>query len=164
MGRVLREYPHQALWPTVGVMQSNRRDRQEAVQIVLERAKVCLNVPLVLNYSETKMEEARLIEVQANSPQATALIRDAERLSSVLLRLADDKTDDKEKSRTFKASVDFPYTKEAFPSRMIMPLQDAMTCTLPSTAETVKSHNPFPAPLVEIRGASLSSSGGNSLM
>ena len=49
-------------------------------------------------------------------------------------------------------STHYPYVREAFPSRMIMPLQDALTCSLPSTSGLIKTHNPFPGSLVEIRG------------
>ncbi len=40
MALVIARYPQQALWPTVGVMQSNRPDRKTASQSVLSRAQV----------------------------------------------------------------------------------------------------------------------------
>ena len=40
MALVIAKYPQQALWPTVGVMQSNRGDRKEACNSVLTRAQV----------------------------------------------------------------------------------------------------------------------------
>jgi serine/threonine-protein kinase ATR len=49
-------------------------------------------------------------------------------------------------------STHYSYVREAFPSRMIMPLQDALTCSLPSTSGLIKTHNPFPGSIVEIRG------------
>lgn len=82
------------------------------------------------------------------------LIKEAERLSQMLLRLADDKTEDTK--REYTISSNFPYVKAAVPSRMIMPFQDALTGTLPSTAATVLTHNPFPDAPVEIQGESLS--------
>lgn len=78
------------------------------------------------------------------------MIKDAKALSRNLLRLADDKVEDKK--REMSVNAHFAYMKEVVPSRMIMPLQDALTCSLPSTAETVKSHNPFPLQAVEIKG------------
>ncbi|WVF72846.1 hypothetical protein IAT40_007664 [Kwoniella sp. CBS 6097] len=50
------------------------------------------------------------------------------------------------------SSTDFIYVKAALPTRMILPLQDALTCVLPTTADTVLSHNPFPTTPVEIAG------------
>ena len=35
---VITKYPHQALWPMVGVMQSNRPDRSKVCITVLQRA------------------------------------------------------------------------------------------------------------------------------
>lgn len=40
MALVIQEYPKQAMWPTVGVMQSNRADRKQACMEVLHRAQV----------------------------------------------------------------------------------------------------------------------------
>lgn len=35
---VIAKYPHQALWPMVGVMQSKRPERSRVCQVVLQRA------------------------------------------------------------------------------------------------------------------------------
>lgn len=78
------------------------------------------------------------------------MIGDASRLSTVLLKLAVDRVE--EKKRDLSMKTNFPYVLAALPSKMIMPLQDALTCTLPSTADGIKSHNPFPASPVEIAG------------
>jgi serine/threonine-protein kinase ATR len=78
------------------------------------------------------------------------MIQDASRLSGTLLRLAQDKPDDKKRDLSMKTHYD--YVLAAVPSRMIMPLQDALTCTLPSSADGVKTHNPFPLQPVEILG------------
>ena len=79
-----------------------------------------------------------------------ALIQDAHKLSKTLLKLADDKVEERRKDMS--VSTHYPYVREAFPSRMIMPLQDALTCSLPSTSGLIKTHNPFPGSLVEIKG------------
>lgn len=81
----------------------------------------------------------------------TTMIRDAEAFSRTLLRLADDHVEDRK--RDMSIALHYPYVNNVFPSRMIMPLQDALTCTLPSSSDTVLSHNPFPGGLVEITGA-----------
>ncbi|WVR00045.1 hypothetical protein IAU59_007187 [Kwoniella sp. CBS 9459] len=62
----------------------------------------------------------------------------------------DDKVDDKK--RTMSIESNFAYVRTALPTRMILPLQDALTCALPTTADTVLSHNPFPTTPVEIAG------------
>jgi hypothetical protein len=40
MATVIQHYPRQALWPTVGVMQSNRPERKATCTVVLRRAQV----------------------------------------------------------------------------------------------------------------------------
>nr|WPS94695.1 serine/threonine-protein kinase [Naematelia aurantialba] len=123
IGLVIETFPHQALWPFVGLMQSNRSERQVACKRVLNR-------------------------IQTRGSSAMHMIREAERLSSILLRLADDQGEDKKRELT--TSVDFPYVKGAFPSAMIMPLQDALTCGLPTGPVLIHAHNPFLATRVEI--------------
>jgi serine/threonine-protein kinase ATR len=78
------------------------------------------------------------------------MIRDAQMFSRTLLKLADDKVEDRNKSMSI--TQHYPYVLTVFPSKMIMPLQDALTCSLPSTTDTLKTHNPFPGSLVEIKG------------
>lgn len=123
MARVIERYPQQAMWPTVGVMQSRRPERKSACDWVLNRAQV-------------------------NSPPVANMIREADRLSTALLKLADDKVDKREVS----IATYFPYVKNAVPSKMIMPLQDALTCALPTSPDQVHTHNPFPQMAVEIQG------------
>lgn len=87
---------------------------------------------------------------QHNSTSVQTMIKDATLLSRNLLRLAEDKVEDKRREASI--NTHYSYMKEVFPSRMIVPLQDALTCSLPSTAETVRTHNPFPSQTVEIAG------------
>ncbi|KAK4688808.1 hypothetical protein P7C73_g1302, partial [Tremellales sp. Uapishka_1] len=125
MARVIRSYPQQALWPMVGVMQSNRPERKSTCEKVMAKAG-----------SDGGVSTRNMID-------------DAKRLSGILLQLALEKA---EKNQDYSIKTHFSFANAAFPSRMIMPLQDALTCTLPSSSDTVLSHNPFPHPPVEIRG------------
>ena len=142
MALVIASYPQQAMWPTVGVMQSNRPDRKTACQSVLARAQV----------SSLSLSDCLF---QSVGTGIAFIIKQAERLSLVLLKLANDKKDQQKKEehkRDLTISQHFDYVKSAVPSKMIIPLQDALTATLPSTADTVKTHNPFPSSAVEIKG------------
>ena len=78
------------------------------------------------------------------------MINQAERLSRALLTLANDNKEDKK--RDLSVHTHFPYIKQAVPSRMIVPLQDALTCSLPSSADAVMNHKPFQSAPVEILG------------
>nr|XP_031859926.1 uncharacterized protein CI109_004533 [Kwoniella shandongensis]KAA5526998.1 hypothetical protein CI109_004533 [Kwoniella shandongensis] len=124
---VIRTYPQQALWPTVGVMQSKRADRKKACLSVLSRA-------------------------QANDNGVAMMVKDANVLSSALLKFTDDQVEDKRKEFSLKDRFPYLSPSELKRTRMILPLQDALTCSLPTTSETIKSHNPFPTAPVEIAG------------
>lgn len=126
MAKVIERHPQQAMWPTIGVMQSKRTDRKSACEWVLTRA-------------------------QSNNPHVANMIREGKRLSAALLRLAEDKVDKREVS----IITLFPYVKHAVPSKMIMPLQDALTCVLPTNIEQLHGHKPFPQSMVEIQGANV---------
>jgi serine/threonine-protein kinase ATR len=86
------------------------------------------------------------------SPTTQPLIVDAERFSFNLLKLADEPIPDKAKQLELSS---FPYMRSVFPSEMMMPLQDLLTGTLPSHADTdkerMKAHNPFPMNPVTIK-------------
>lgn len=84
-------------------------------------------------------------------------IQDAERFSANMLVLADAPVGDAKK--THSIANDYPFMKNVFPTRMMMPLQDALTGTLPSTSTGTnpfhaeaqrRSHNPFPIEPVTI--------------
>lgn len=94
---------------------------------------------------------------------ARQVIQDAIKFSATMLQLStDDGIDPTFNPKTQKhanhnrhhlsISANFPYVKNAFPTTVILPLQDSLTCTLPSSAETVKTHNPFPDGFVTIKG------------
>lgn len=85
-------------------------------------------------------------------PHLASLIKDAERFSGQLLRLCNDPVPDKRRESSI--ATHYPYMRQGLPTHMMIPLQDAMTGTLPSTPETLLSHNPFPAPVVGIRSKS----------
>ena len=84
----------------------------------------------------------------------TTMVKDAERLSSNLLRMSDEKVEDKRKDVSIATTFPYMVTEKVFPSRMIVPLQDSLTCTLPSSSDAVYSHVPFPYQLVHIKGGS----------
>lgn len=58
------------------------------------------------------------------------------------------------KVREVSLNKQYPYVREAFPSRMILPMQDVLTVVLPATGATIKGHNPFPQTTVTIEGES----------
>lgn len=77
-------------------------------------------------------------------------IDSARKLASTLLKLAIAPPPDKGSTASIREK--YPYVHEVFPSTMIIPLQDALTCSLPSTAETRRTHRPFPGDTITISG------------
>ncbi|MDA4808107.1 hypothetical protein NY486_19770, partial [Enterobacter hormaechei] len=72
-------------------------------------------------------------------------------LSSILLKLAEDKPESN-KVREALISKKYTYVKAAFPSTMILPLQEALTATLPQPGSPLKTHQPYPVQPVTIVG------------
>lgn len=135
MVRVISEYPQQALWPMVGVMKSCQDERRHACIAVFQKATVSFVSPRVL---------------LTKNKSISTTIRDADTFSTILLQFTDHKVDGRKREKSIQSH--FPYVKYAFPTKMILPLQDALTCSLPTSSDTVKTHNPFPNTPIEIHG------------
>lgn len=140
MINVVSKYPRQAMWSIVGLYHSNKQGSAKA-----KRAKsVCNQVSNVKDYKE-----------QAQ------FIKDAILFSRTMLDLSvDDGKDETFNPKTQKyanqgrshlsIAKNFEYVNRVFPTSVILPLQDALTCTLPSSGDSVRSHNPFPGKFVTI--------------
>jgi serine/threonine-protein kinase ATR len=135
--RVLLRYPQQAVWSIVGVLQSKKGDRNKRCTVLLSKAI-------------------------AKGGNVERVLSNAQKVAGALLRLCLDggteadakggrKPVDKDRLRLSMATH-FYYVERCLPSCTILPLQDALTCTLPTSATTVKTHNPFPETAVEIQG------------
>ena len=100
-----------------------------------------------------------------NTP-AARVIDDAVTFSKSMLRLSTDPgaevatgKDKRSKANSLNLSVasQFPWLLQAFPTAMIVPTQDALTCSLPSSSDNMKSNNPFPQGYTTITSKYLSS-------
>jgi hypothetical protein len=49
----------------------------------------------------------------------------------------------KAQSLNLSLTKSFEWLKNTFPTTMIVPTQEALTCTLPSSAENLRTNNPF---------------------
>jgi hypothetical protein len=107
-----------------------------------------------------------------NSNSAIAkVINDAVSFSQSMLRLSTDPGIDtniskdkriKANSLNLTVSANFPWLKGSFPTSMIVPTQEALTCSLPTSAESLKSNNPFPQGFTNIQGEKPTSVGRRS--
>jgi hypothetical protein len=50
----------------------------------------------------------------------------------------------KTNSLHLSVALQFPWLQQAFPTAMMVPTQDALTCSLPTSSDSLKSNNPFP--------------------
>ncbi|GMK55487.1 hypothetical protein CspeluHIS016_0205430 [Cutaneotrichosporon spelunceum] len=129
LSRVVRAHSQQTLWQIVGSLLSKRKDRIELMESILNLA---------------------------SGPQDQHVLRrrikDAGRMGRLLLQFSNDKP---ESTRVAERSVanNYPYLRDAFPSTMILPLQDALTVVLPSAGSSaLRTHNAFPDEPVTIEG------------
>ncbi|KZO97981.1 hypothetical protein CALVIDRAFT_50339 [Calocera viscosa TUFC12733] len=121
MAQVLIEYPQQALWFLTSASKSKRP----------ERAKRCLAV-----YSRAQ-----------NAPgpgreHVAQLVTESVKMTTELLNLADYNLPDNQ--YTMYISRQCRELRKITPSHLILPLQESMTVTLPSTSANQDQHKPFP--------------------
>ncbi|BEJ16287.1 hypothetical protein CspHIS471_0508920 [Cutaneotrichosporon sp. HIS471] len=129
LSRVVRAHSQQTLWQIVGSLLSKRKDRIELMESILSRAAT----------SHDQHDLRRRI-------------KDAERMGKLLLQFSNDKPDSTRVAAT-SVAVNYPYLQNAFPSTMILPLQDALTVVLPSAGSSaLRTHNAFPDEPVTIEG------------
>lgn len=169
---VISAYPQQSLWPMFGLMQSRRPERVVQSRDVFDRVRVSASARFLFTFLPPARRTShptlpgdgpdtvigsRSYTHGADDPQTinktgnmNKLIADAERFSLHILKLTMEPISQQDKRSELSLSS-YPYMRSITPTRMMMPLQDALTSTLPSSAENIGAHNPFPQPMVEIQ-------------
>ncbi|KAG6335950.1 hypothetical protein ID866_3139 [Astraeus odoratus] len=121
ISKVIREYPHQALWLFASVVKSTKANRQSRGRAILDALK------------------ARAI-VHTQLPD---LITQIHAMTDELLRLCNYPIDDDRKTLSMKR--DFPQLAALGRSPLLIPLQESLTVNLPPASSTENSnHIPFP--------------------
>jgi serine/threonine-protein kinase ATR len=137
IGKVLLDYPQQAIWTMVGQLNSTVADRRRRIQLIVDRAKSSASRRVVV-------------------PGVTFTLADIERvlqgLVKQLLHVANYETQD---MKSLSMKNNFPALRAMLPCKIIMPFQSSMTVTLPTDPTTVLSHNPFPQELITFKGSKL---------
>lgn len=120
--KVIREYPHQALWLFASVVKSTKANREARGRTILDALK---NDPA---NAETQL------------PKLITLIHV---MTDELLRLCNYPIDDDRKTLSMRR--DFPKLAALGRSPLLIPLQESLTVNLPPTSSTENSvHVPFP--------------------
>ncbi|TFK43883.1 hypothetical protein BDQ12DRAFT_199518 [Crucibulum laeve] len=117
---VLMEYPKQALWLFVSVVQSTKSARQQRGRQILNQLK----------------SNPRLARTQVPK-----LVLQSEAMTNALLALCDAPVDDRS---TLSMKHEFPSLSKMVNSDLIIPLQESLTATLPPTSADESTHQPFP--------------------
>lgn len=134
IGKVLLDYPQQAIWTMVGQLNSTVADRRRRIQTIVDRAKSSASKRIVI-------------------PGISLTLVDTERtLQGLVKQLLHVSNYDIGDARTLSLKNTFPNLKAMLPCPIIMPFQSSMTVTLPTDPKTVMTHNPFPNDLVTFRG------------
>jgi serine/threonine-protein kinase ATR len=131
MERVVQEYSQQAIWTMVGVLYSKENQRKDRCAQIIKRAQANM----------TKRSP-----LAGNTFAMT--FRTLDSLVRSFLAIAGLKTDS---YATLSMAQQFPALKAVVPCDIIIPLQNAMTISLP-TDNQVNSHRPFPSNLVTFQG------------
>ncbi|EIN10974.1 hypothetical protein PUNSTDRAFT_63830 [Punctularia strigosozonata HHB-11173 SS5] len=118
---VIQEYPRQALWLFAAVVKSTKEIRRQRGQDILNRLR---NNP------------------KNHQSVVPLLINESVSMTHELLRLCDFKLKDDKKILSMRR--DFPRLYNLAPSRLIIPLQESLTASLPPTSLSSADHQPFP--------------------
>ncbi|OBZ70466.1 Serine/threonine-protein kinase atr [Grifola frondosa] len=113
---VIQEYPKQALWLFVSVVKSTKSQRWQRGKAILDKLRARNNLSKLISTSLQMFEE--------------------------LLRLCEHPVRDSQK--VLNMAKDFPLLYRLAPSPLIIPLQEALTASLPPTASADAAYQPFP--------------------
>ncbi|KIK96405.1 hypothetical protein PAXRUDRAFT_310274 [Paxillus rubicundulus Ve08.2h10] len=130
ISKVIREYPHQALWLFASVVKSTKSNRESRGRAILDALR---NDPA---------------NAQTELP---TLITQSHAMTDELLRLCNHPINDD--CRTLNMKREFPKLAALGRSRLLIPLQESLTANLPPASSTTENstHVPFPtsAPMFE---------------
>ncbi|KAJ7055002.1 hypothetical protein C8F01DRAFT_1160647 [Mycena amicta] len=124
IGRVLEEYPKQALWLFTSVVKSTKVQRRSRGAEILQK--------LVSNHTTAHTGIARLVN-------------ECQEMTLQLLKLCDYYIRDQDGDvRQLSMQKTFPDLFKRGKSDLIIPLQESLTASLPPTSSLASEHQPFP--------------------
>ncbi|KAF9226785.1 hypothetical protein BS17DRAFT_800749 [Gyrodon lividus] len=130
ISKVIREYPHQALWLFASVVKSTKSNRESRGRAILDALR---------NDPANAQTDLPMLIVQSHA------------MTDELLKLCNHPIDDDR--RTLNMKREFPKLAALGRSRLLIPLQESLTANLPPASSTTENstHVPFPtsAPMFE---------------
>ncbi|GAO52708.1 hypothetical protein G7K_6779-t1 [Saitoella complicata NRRL Y-17804] len=124
---VISNYPQQALWSLMAACKSTGKLRAERGNAILARVK------------DSKKK---------GHPQIRDLVNQAKKMTDQLLQLCNFEISGRQTTLSLSKHMRFQHS--VAPSSLVVPLQSALTLTLPSSPVTLKYHHPFPGDLITI--------------
>ena len=150
IGKVLTEYPKQAMWSMVGGCHSNDQHRKKRSRDVIQKVKVSLSVRALEIHTESRVGLQSKASKAPEAVQTAAIINQAINLSVQLLRLCDHPV--QSKVSTLSMAQTFPELVESDCSQLLLPLQSSLVVSLPPHNLSSPDHQPFPDDLPMIAG------------
>ncbi|EIW76220.1 hypothetical protein CONPUDRAFT_158248 [Coniophora puteana RWD-64-598 SS2] len=121
IAKVIKAYPHQALWLFTSVVKSTKSAREERGRHILEKLKNDI--------------------AHAGTP-LPGLIQECGKMTDELLRMCNYPINDERKVLSMKKS--FPALARLGHSPLIIPLQESLTPNVPVSSSSGNDYNPFP--------------------
>ena len=159
ISKVIREYPHQALWLFASVVKSTKPNREMRGRAILDALRVRLFPRL---HRRCYLSRTRQNDPTNAGTELPMLIMRSHAMTEELLKLCNHPIDDDRRALSMKR--EFPTLASLGRSRLLIPLQESLTANLPPPSSTTENstHAPFPsaAPTFEGRAATFFSSVG----
>lgn len=150
IGKVLSEYPKQAMWSMVGGCHSNDQHRKKRSRDVIQKVKVSVPVISLHAHTQVRVGSQSKASKAPEAVQTATIINQAINLSVQLLRLCDHPV--QSKVTTLSMAMTFPELVELDCSQLLLPLQSSLVVSLPPNNTSSPDHQPFPDDLPTIAG------------
>lgn len=138
---VIQEYPNQALWLFTSVVKSTKANREQRGKKLLQQLQV--RGSLEYQFSYFMYVFAAQSNPRNNGTQVPLLIQQCLAMTNELLALCDRDIDD-DPRKALSMTKDFPGLASLGRSKLIIPLQESLTASLPPTSSLDSTHQPFP--------------------
>lgn len=137
---IITEYPQQGLWLLMSSVKSTKPKREKRGKAILEQLKVRTASSSSSKFDITLFSQNNPKTAHTNVP---ILIASSVAMATELLRLCDFPIKD-DGLKSLSMSKDIPNLARLVPSPLIIPLQESMTVSLPTTSSSQSVHQPFP--------------------
>ena len=144
MLKVLLEYPSHAIWAMISVAKSTVDKRRKRCQDIFDKVKVrpaTISLISTLTYAQSRK---KLDKPSPATIKTSKLIDEGDRLVQQLLFLSNYSIKDNEQ---LQMDNQMKTLARCLPCSLVIPLQAALTVSLPPKSAEIATHKPFPITL-----------------